>query len=156
MDREEKYIVGPRPPSPTASVDEFYLLPRSKPQDFETQSFESHDLDSLASTPASQRKVDIVTTESVDVKVRAKSIKTPDIFFANPSAETDVDEKLEKLDTTFDEVVPSGNIYTSLPMSINKNNNNNKNSSDGGCSHFQETFVFSTHAKHCHARGGQI
>ena len=137
IDHEEKYIAGPRPPSATASVDEFYLLPQSKPHDFETQSFESHELNSLASTPASQRKIDIVTTESVNVKVRAKSVKTPDVFFANPGAETEADEKLDELDTNFDEVVQSGNIYTSLPT----NNNNNNNNGAGGCSHFQEKYL---------------
>ena len=94
----------------------------------DTQSFESHELNSLASTPVSQRKTDVLVSESVDVKVRAKSIKTPDVFFANPSAEETLkDEKLETLDTNFDEVVHLPT--TSQNISTNSNGNNNNNNS---------------------------
>ncbi len=128
-DSEERYVTNNRPPSP-GSVTDYYLLPDRNGKDVDTQSFESHELNSLASTPVSQRKTNVLVSKSVDVKVRAKSIKTPDVFFANPSAEEALkDEKLETLDTNFDEVVhlptTSQNIY-STNTSGSTNNNTGK------------------------------
>ena len=57
----------------------------------------------------------------MDVKVRAKSIKTPDVFFANPSAEEALkDEKLETLDINFDEM--NQNIYSTNTNGSTSNN----------------------------------
>ena len=51
----------------------------------------------------------------MDVKVRAKSIKTPDVFFANPSAEEALkDEKLETLDTNGSTNNNTGKLIASL------------------------------------------
>ena len=105
-----------------SSVDEFYLLPDSNLKDFETRSFESHELDSMASTPANQRKADIVVSEKVKVPATSKSLKLPGSFFSNPSAEDTMDESnadgLETLDTNMSVVV---DIPT---MNGNSNNNN--------------------------------
>ncbi len=119
-DSEERYVTINRPPS-SGSVTDYYLLPDRNRRDVDTQSFESHELNSLASTPVSQRKTNVLVSESVDVKVRVKSIKTPDVFFANPSAEEALkDEKLETLDINFDEM--NQNIYSTNTNGSTSNN----------------------------------
>ncbi len=56
-DSEERYVTNNRPPSP-GSVTDYYLLPDRNGRDVNTQSFESHELNSLASTP------DVLVSES--------------------------------------------------------------------------------------------
>ncbi len=112
-DSEERYVTINRPPS-SGSVTDYYLLPDRNRRDVDTQSFESHELNSLASTPVSQRKTNVLVSESVDVKVRVKSIKTP-------SAEEALkDEKLETLDINFDEM--NQNIYSTNTNGSTSNN----------------------------------
>ena len=65
--------------SDRSSIDEFYLLPQHKKDDFDTKSFESHELDefnSAASTPASQRKIDLVTSMT-EISVPGTVIPNP-------------------------------------------------------------------------------
>ncbi len=56
-DSEERYVTNNRPPSP-GSVTDYYLLPDRNGRDVNTQSFKSHELNSLASTP------DVLVSES--------------------------------------------------------------------------------------------
>ncbi len=130
IDNEERYISSSQLPSSsqppsTDVVHNFYLQPDKNQNEFDTQSFESHELDSLASTPRSQRKVDIITSEQVDVQVRAKSIRSPDVFFVNPGAEG---EQLETLDTMFDGMVHMEQQPDIHTTNLNSNGNNNNNS----------------------------
>ena len=92
-----------------SSVDEYFLIPEN--QDIETRSFESHELDSLASTPASQRKTDFVVSQKVKVPAVSGGA-----FFTNPVAiemETNVAGQLT--DETMND------------LWMNKNGNNNNN-----------------------------
>lgn len=105
--------------SDCSSINEFYLLPQHKKDDFDAKSFESHELDefnSTASTPASQRKVDIITSTEVSV---------PGTVFVNPMAhKSDKIEQLSDLEGSINEIWNKA--------SDNSNNNNCKipNSSD--------------------------
>lgn len=131
MDNEERYISSTQLQA-SGSVHTFYLQRDKNQKDFDTESFGSYELESSASTPSSQRKVDIVTSEKVDVKVRAKSIKSPEVsvFFSNPGAEDgEKEEKLETLDTNFGEMVGLSNLNTN-------NNNNNNNVGGTFCTYF--------------------
>ena len=99
--------------SDRSSIDEFYLLPQHKKDDIDTKSFESYELDefnSTASTPASQRKVDIVTSTEISV---------PGTVFANPMVHKgDKIERLSNLEGSIDEIWNKA--------SDNSNNNNGK------------------------------
>lgn len=97
--------------SDRSSIDEFYLLPQHKKDDIDTKSFESHELDefnSNASTPASQRKVDIVTSTEISV---------PGTVFANPMV-----HKGDKIDQLSD---LEGSIDEMWKKASNNSNNNN-------------------------------
>ena len=106
---EERYIKHNKPTdsvSNQSSIDEYYLLPEHKKDDMDSKSFEYHemnDLNSAESTPASQRKIDIVTSTEVVV--------VPGAFFVNPINENDV-ERLSDLE---------GDAWGK-----NKNNSNNQ------------------------------
>ena len=92
-------------------MDEFYLLPEHKKDDMETRSFEYHELNELnstASTPASQRKVDIVSSTQISV---------PGTIFANPTAQkVDKVERLSDFEGSMEEIWKKA--------SDNSNNNN--------------------------------
>ena len=110
--------------SDRSSIDEFYLLPQHKKDDFDTKSFESHELDefnSAASTPASQRKIDIVTSTEISV---------PGTVFANPMARKGGKiERLSDFEGSIDEMWNKA--------SDNSNNNNGKISNNSGQEHIK-------------------
>ena len=99
--------------SDRSSIDEYYLLPEHKKDDFETKSFESHELDELnstASTPASMRKTDIITSTEISV---------PGTIFTNPMAlKSDNIERLSNFEGSIEEIWNKA--------SDNSNNNNGK------------------------------
>ena len=91
-------------------MDEYYLLPEHKKGDHDTKSFEYHemtDFHSAESTPASQRKVDFVTSTT--------EVVVPGAFFVNPINSYDV-ERLSDLE---------GEVDVWSKTSDNKNNSNN-------------------------------
>lgn len=91
-----------------SNVDEYFLVSDKKVDEVEAQSYE---LDSLTSTPASQKKSDFVVSYEVKVEV-------PGLFFSNPLA-------VEK-DATFD---VSWSDTNGQIENDNKNNNNTSNES---------------------------
>ena len=98
-----------------SSMDEYYLLPEQNKFDAETKSFEYHELsefNSAASTPASERKIDIVTSTEIEV---------PGAFFVNPGArkENGDIERLSDLEGNIDEM-------WNKASETNSNNNNSK------------------------------
>ena len=115
---EERYISNNYKGVPSDSVsnqssmDEFYLLPEHKKGDADTKSFEYHEMsemNSTVSTPASERKTDIVTSTKIEV---------PGAFFANPAAQEkggNID-RLSNFGGSTDEILKKGN----------SNNNNSK------------------------------
>ena len=113
---EERYVQHKRNSfdnlSDRSSMDEFFLLPEHKKDDIDTKSFESYELDdfnSTASTPASQRKIDIITSTEISV---------PGTIFTNPLAlkEGENIERLSNLEGSIDEIWNKA--------SDNSNNNN--------------------------------
>ena len=93
-----------------SSMDEYYLLPEHRKGDQDTKSFEYHemtDFHSAESTPASQRKVDLVTSTT--------EVVVPGAFFVNPMNGYDV-ERLSDLE---------GDADVWSKSSSNKNNSNN-------------------------------
>lgn len=98
--------------SDQSSIDEYFLL---KGDDAETRSFESHELsafNSVASTPACQKKADFVTSTEITV--------IPGVFFTNPvvhKEEGDNIERLSDLEGSLDEIWKK-------TSEANSNNNN--------------------------------
>ena len=100
--------------SDRSSIDEFYLLPQHKKDDIDTKSFESHELDefnSTASTPASQRKIDLVTSMT--------EISVPGTVIPNPMF-----HKGDKIDRISDMEGSIDEMWNKA--SDNSNNNNGK------------------------------
>lgn len=97
-----------------SSINEFYLLPQHEKDDIDTKLFEYHELDefnSAASTPASQRKVDLVTSMT--------EISVPGTIIANPMFHKgDKIDQLSDMEGSIDEMWNKA--------SDNSNNNNGK------------------------------
>lgn len=105
--------------SSQSSINEYYLLPEHRKDEVDTKSFEYHelsDLNSATSTPASQKKIDIVTSTEVTV---------PGAFFANPLAHREDCgnniERLSNLEGSIDEIWNKASVSEK-----NSNNNNGK------------------------------